>query len=147
MLNDQSWRDLSQAALSRKDSSIQALFDAGDRAARFSARLPYKDCETSSQMLFDFSKTLIDDEVMALLLRMAEDSGLAARREAMFTGARINETEGRAVLHTMLRGTPDPALPKADIAAMEATRTRMAALCEAVRSGAYSGPGGRFTDI
>ncbi|MFC0280283.1 glucose-6-phosphate isomerase [Falsigemmobacter intermedius] len=147
MLNDQSWRELSQAALHRKDSSIQALFEAEDRAARFSARLPYTDGGTSSEMLFDFSKTLIDDEVLALLLRMAEDSGLAARREAMFTGARINETEGRAVLHTMLRGTPDPSLPQADIASMQATRARMAALCEAVRSGAYSGPGGRFTDI
>jgi glucose-6-phosphate isomerase len=53
-------------------------------------------------MLFDYSKTHIDAEAMALLSRWPR-AGVAARREAMFAGEKINETEGRAVLHTALR--------------------------------------------
>ena len=51
----------------------------------------------------DYSKTAMDDTGRALLLSMVEDAGVAARRDAMFSGAIINETEGRAVLHTALR--------------------------------------------
>ena len=54
----------------------------------------------------DLSKNLIDDEVIAALEALADEVGLAERRDAMFAGERINVTENRAVLHTALR---DPA--------------------------------------
>ena len=51
----------------------------------------------------DLSKNLINEDVVAALLRLADQVGLPGRREAMFSGERINTTENRAVLHTALR--------------------------------------------
>ena len=53
--------------------------------------------------LFDYSKTNIDNAARAALLDLARDRGVAQKRDAMFQGAKINDTEGRAVLHTALR--------------------------------------------
>ena len=74
---------------------ILSLFDDPDRAADFSA--------STGDMRLDYAKTNIDAETRADLLRLAEAAGVAKRRDAMFSGAVINETEGRAVLHTALR--------------------------------------------
>jgi glucose-6-phosphate isomerase len=52
---------------------------------------------------FDYSKHRVTDETLRLLLRLAEESGLRARIDAMFRGEKINVTEKRAVLHTALR--------------------------------------------
>ena len=51
----------------------------------------------------DYSKHRITDETLKLLLQLAEESGLKARRDAMFSGEKINITEKRAVLHVALR--------------------------------------------
>ncbi len=73
---------------------LELLADAG-RAKEFSV--------SACDMLFDYSKTNIDAETRALLLELAEVSDVKSRCEAMFSGEVINETEGRAVLHTALR--------------------------------------------
>lgn len=120
---------------------ILQLFDE-DRAEAFSAK--------AGDMLFDFSKTNIDDIALGHLLTLAESSGVAAKRHAMFTGAKINETEGRAVLHTALRAG-DAAVIKVDgqdvMPEVRATRARMAAFVNDVRSGAFKGQGGKITDV
>ncbi|MEY3309555.1 MAG: hypothetical protein RLZZ413_3593, partial [Pseudomonadota bacterium] len=85
------WKRLSDKAAAVQGRSILDLFD-DRRAGTFSARL--------DDMLFDYSKTNIDRETLDLLLEIAKASDVAAKRDAMFAGARINETEGRAVLHT-----------------------------------------------
>ncbi|ODM53273.1 glucose-6-phosphate isomerase [Elizabethkingia meningoseptica] len=54
-------------------------------------------------LLFDFSKNLINKETLQLLLNLAEESQLKDAIEKMFTGDFINQTENRAVLHTALR--------------------------------------------
>jgi glucose-6-phosphate isomerase len=54
-------------------------------------------------LYLDYSKNRITDETMALLVQLAQESGLAERREAMFAGERINVTENRSVLHVALR--------------------------------------------
>jgi glucose-6-phosphate isomerase len=51
----------------------------------------------------DYSKNRITDETLALLVELAEESGVPARRDAMFRGEHINVSENRAVLHTALR--------------------------------------------
>ncbi|WP_146345582.1 glucose-6-phosphate isomerase [Falsiphaeobacter marinintestinus] len=66
-----------------------------DRADDFSAE--------TGDMRFDYSKTLIDSAVRTALVDLCDRCDLASARDAMFTGAKINETEGRAVLHTALR--------------------------------------------
>lgn len=77
------------------DRRIESLFADEGRAGAFSL--------SAEGMLFDYSKTQIDAEARAGLLALAEARGVAARRDAMFAGEKINETEGRAVLHTALR--------------------------------------------
>jgi len=54
-------------------------------------------------ILLDYSKNRVTDETMRLLIQLAQESGLRERTEAMFTGEKINITEGRAVLHVALR--------------------------------------------
>ncbi|WP_224823789.1 glucose-6-phosphate isomerase [Cognatishimia sp. MH4019] len=76
------------------DLSILGLFDEG-RAEGFSLR--------HDGLLFDYSKTQIDDVARDLLLDLARGADLTSRRKAMFSGEKINDTEGRAVLHTALR--------------------------------------------
>lgn len=56
-----------------------------------------------NDILLDYSKNRINDKTLALLIQLAKECGLKDAIEAMFTGESINETEGRAVLHTALR--------------------------------------------
>ncbi|PYN22618.1 MAG: glucose-6-phosphate isomerase, partial [Candidatus Rokuibacteriota bacterium] len=54
-------------------------------------------------LYLDYSKNRVTDETLRLLLDLARSSGVAARRDAMFAGEKINVTEQRAVLHVALR--------------------------------------------
>src|SRR5690349_14315842 len=54
-------------------------------------------------LLMDYSKTAVNEQIFALLTELAEAAGVASKREAMFRGDIINITEHRAVLHTALR--------------------------------------------
>ena len=58
---------------------------------------------TAGDLFVDLSKNLIQPETIELLLQLAGEVGLEARRDAMFAGEHINVTEDRAVLHTALR--------------------------------------------
>ncbi|SIS94054.1 glucose-6-phosphate isomerase [Roseivivax lentus] len=90
------WDDLHALAKTAERRRIEDLFAENDkRAGEFSL--------TAAGLLFDYSKTQIDEQIRAALIALTDAAGLDARRTAMFTGAAINETEGRAVLHTALR--------------------------------------------
>lgn len=89
------WETLAACHSATKDRAILSLFDDTGRAAEFSA--------STGDMLFDYSKTNIDTETRAALIALADAAQVGARRDAMFAGEKINETEGRAVLHTALR--------------------------------------------
>ena len=54
-------------------------------------------------LLVDYSKNLINDEILAALLELARNRGVEAMRDRMFKGEKINFTEDRAVLHVALR--------------------------------------------
>ncbi|TCO70372.1 glucose-6-phosphate isomerase [Rhodovulum euryhalinum] len=135
------WQKLDIRARLAVDRPIAALFDDPGRARVFSAR--------ACDMLFDFSKTNIDAETLDLLVALAGAAAVATRREAMFAGARINETEGRAVLHTALRN-PRGAVEVDGIDVMPGVRetlARMRAFAETVRGGQFAGQGGAITDV
>ena len=94
----------------------------------------------------DLAKTSITDDALDALLALAED--VPARRDAMFDGARINATEGRAVLHTALRGARPVTVDGVDVmAAVRATLNRMRRFAADVRDGTYPGQGGAITDV
>lgn len=97
-------------------------------------------------LFLDYSKHLINDDVMASLFSLAEQANLAHAREAMFNGEKINYTEKRAVLHTALRSFGDaPVMVDGeDIMPMiRETRARMKAMTEQVHSGQWLGHTGK----
>src|SRR5512133_1123643 len=68
--------------------------------------------QSAPHVFADLSKNLIDAETEQLLLDLARQTGVAQHRDAMFAGEPINATEGRAVMHWLLRTPPsDPAMP------------------------------------
>jgi len=90
------WKKLKKHHQEMKRVQMKDLF-AND-ARRFQ-----KFSLTFEEMLVDFSKNRITKETVKLLLQLAKETNLKAEIKAMFTGEKINETEGRAVLHTALR--------------------------------------------
>ncbi|MCV2876847.1 glucose-6-phosphate isomerase [Rhodobacteraceae bacterium XHP0102] len=136
------WTDLSAAWDHLRSTRISQLFDNDPaRFERFSARC--------GDMMFDFSKTHITDEVLARLVELARQSDVAGKRDAMFAGAKINETEGRAVLHTALRAPSGPIMVDGVdvLPALQHTRARMARFADDLREGRYQGQGGKITDV
>jgi glucose-6-phosphate isomerase len=97
-------------------------------------------------LFFDYSKNRMTDETMKLLVELARESGLQARIDAMFSGEKINITEGRAVLHVALRA-PKGASVVVDgqnvVPEVHAVLDRMAAFADRVRSGEWKGHTGK----
>ncbi len=96
----------------------------------------------------DLSKNLVTDEILAALLQLADQTGIAARRDAMFAGEHINTSEDRAVLHTALRRPPG-ASPALEVdgqqvdADVQAVLDEMAVFANRVRSGEWRGITGK----
>ena len=90
----------------------------------------------------DYSKNRVTDETMALLVELAAESGVPARRDAMFRGEHINVSENRAVLHTALRlpATATLVVDGQDVVAdVHAVLSRMRDFASRVRSGEFKG--------
>ena len=120
------WDDLRSYAASIEGRSLLGLFDNPNRAETFSRE--------ADGLYFDFSKTQVDETALGMLLTLAAD--VPARAEAMFTGAKINDTEGRAVLHTALRAPGGPIEVDGADAMPEvlATKARMAEFARTIRA-------------
>jgi glucose-6-phosphate isomerase len=100
----------------------------------------------AADLRVDWSKHLVDDDVMAALLAVARAAGVAEHRDAMFAGERINVTEQRAVLHTALRAPVGVRvlLDGHDVVAdVHEVLGRMAAFAGRVRNGHWTGATGQ----
>ena len=93
-------------------------------------------------LYLDYSKNRITDETLRLLVQLAEESGVAQRRDAMFAGQRINVSEHRSVLHVALR------MPKGSSLVVDGTDVvaqvhqvldRMTTFADSIRSGEWKG--------
>ena len=94
-IQTKAWKALDQH-FANHDFELRSLFQYNpNRFNEFSVQ--------TDSYLFDFSKNLIDSKTLDLLLNLAEEVKLKEAVEKMFSGDKINETEGRAVLHTALR--------------------------------------------
>lgn len=102
-------------------------------------------------MLLDWSKCAVNDETLELLEDLAEKSGVAAKRNAMFVGEHINSTEDRAVLHTALRNRTNlPVIEDGEdvMHGVNLVLDQMGLFCEGVRSGEIPAANGKkFTDV
>ncbi len=135
------WNALKTHHAAVSDRKFIGLVDA-DRATDFSV--------IASDMRLDYAKTNIDKTGRDLLIDLLENAGVAAKRDAMFAGEAINETEGRAVLHTALRNLDGDAVMvngKDVMPDVLQTLASMSAFAEDVRSGAFTGQGGKITDV
>ena len=90
------WKALTAHYKKIKDVTLHELFSAdARRGEQFTA--------TGAGLFLDYSKNRVTGETLKLLVQLADQSGLKARIEAMFSGEKINITENRAVLHVALR--------------------------------------------
>lgn len=125
------------------DRRIADLFAADPRRATgFSAE--------TDDMRLDYSKTNIDADTRAALIGLCTSAGVADRREAMFSGALINQTERRAVLHTALRnldGGPVLVAGEDVMPGVLDTLGRMRRFAGSVRDGGLTGSGGTIRDV
>ena len=102
-------------------------------------------------LLLDYSKNRVTQQTLSLLCELAEESNLAEWRERMFSGDKINNTEGRAVLHTALRnvsGEPIYVDGEDIMPGIQAVIEKMKAFSEKVREGSWKGYSGKaITDV
>jgi glucose-6-phosphate isomerase len=134
------WQALRGHAERLRDVSLRRLFaDDPGRAERFAL--------DAVEIHLDYSKHRIDQPALAALLALARARGVKERTELLFSGARINATEGRAVLHTALRA-PEGATILVDgknvVPEVHSVLERMASFAERVRSFAWTGHTGKL---
>ena len=133
------WKDLAAHAAELKNLTLTELFAQDpDRGPKFTLE--------AEGLLLDYSKNRITDQTLKLLTALAEEAGLKARTEAMFTGEKINITENRAVLHTALRA-PEDAVIYVDgqnvVPEVHQVLEKMAAFSNRIRSGQWLGHTGK----
>jgi glucose-6-phosphate isomerase len=133
------WQALTTHHGQIKDAHLRTLFaDDPGRAERFSVE--------GAGLFLDYSKNRITDETLRLLLQLAEERGVAKRRDAMFAGDKINTTEQRAVLHVALRA-PRGTVIKVDgadvVPDVHKVLDAMADFATRLRSGAFIGHTGK----
>jgi len=134
-----SWKALQAHQEKIREIHLRSLFaDDPTRGERMTAE--------AAGIFLDYSKNRITDETLSLLRKLAEESGLREKIDAMFRGDKINLTENRAVLHTALRaprGTKILVDGKDVVPEVHAVLDAMSRFADQVRSGAWKGHTGK----
>jgi glucose-6-phosphate isomerase len=135
----QAWKDLGAHHKKIRELHLRQLFaDDPKRGERLTAE--------AVGLYLDYSKNRITDETLKLLIRLAEESRLQERIDAMFRGEKINLTEKRAVLHTALRAPRDASVivdGENVVPKVHAVLDRMADFARRLRSGEWKGHTGK----
>ena len=134
------WKALEAHFAANKDRQLSELF-AADPARFDKFSTTYKD-----NILVDYSKNLITDETLDLLIDLAHEVDLRSAIDAMFNGEKINHTEGRAVLHTALRNRSNrPVMVdgKDVMPEVNAVLAKIKTFCNNVISGEWKGYTGK----
>ena len=135
----QAWKDLGAHYKKVGETHLRQLFaDDPKRGERLTVE--------AVGLFLDYSKNRITDETVKLLIRLAEESQLRERIDAMFRGDKINLTEKRAVLHTALRAPRDATIVvdgENVVPKVHAVLDRMANFADRLRSGEWKGHTGK----
>lgn len=138
------WQALTAHAAQMRQRHLRDLFAADPQRADKLSRLELN-------LLFDFSRQLLDAETIRLLIALAEARGLRQRIGAMFAGEKINTTENRAVLHVALRNRSErPILVDGQdvMPEVRASLAKMRNFVDGIHGGRIHGATGKtFTDI
>ncbi|MFA6633442.1 MAG: glucose-6-phosphate isomerase [Kiritimatiellia bacterium] len=139
MMNQQAWQAVANEIEATRELHLRDLFEKDpSRAERFALE--------AAGWTLDYSKNRITPALMRRLVELAEASDLKRWIDAMFAGEAINETEGRAVLHTALRNRPDrPVFVNGQdvMPEVHAVLAAMGAFAERVRKGQWLGHTGK----
>jgi glucose-6-phosphate isomerase len=138
------WRKLSKHYKDTKGVEMKTLFAANpQRFSAFSTRF--------EAILVDYSKNILTEDTLPLLIKLAKECGLKAAIDAQFNGSVINETENRAVLHTALRNRSNKPVMvdgKDVMPDVKAVLKKMEGFCQKVISGSWKGFTGKsITDV
>ena len=143
-------------------SKLQAIYDAqgksmsvkdeftkdSNRFAKYSKTFQNYD---GSKIMFDFSKNLVNDEIMNALIELAKEANVTGLRDAMLSGEHINFTEDRAVYHAALRNRANKVMKVDGVNVapeVDAVLQHMKEFSEEVRSGSWTGyTGKKITDV
>ena len=133
------WKALEKHAVAIREAHLRDLFASDPaRGTRLTLEL--------DGVYVDYSKNLVTDETLTLLIALADAAGLRPRIDAMFAGEHINVSEDRAVLHVALRA-PEGDHIEADgvdvVPGVHAVLTKMGDFAERVRSGTWTGHTGK----
>jgi len=133
------WQKLQEHYNTIRGKRIKDMFKADpDRFHKFSL--------IDGDIIFDYSKNIIAEETISLLLRLAEECKVKEAIEAMFNAEKINQTENRAVLHTALRnysGRPVILDGQDVMPEVFAVLEQMKSFCNRVHSGEWQGYSGK----
>src|SRR5687768_17405108 len=108
--------------------TLSELFADRRRVGKLAATL----ATPGGAIRYDWSKTHLDDSLIAAFEELARQADFAGKRAALFAGEVVNASEHRAATHTAQRGVGDPA----DVEEAQALHQRMRALVEAIHGGA-----------
>ncbi len=137
--NQAAWRDLSVHYDEVAKSQLRDLFASDpQRGERMTAE--------AAGIFLDYSKNRITDQTIPLLVKLAEQSGLRERIDAMFRGDRINTTENRSVLHIALRAPRSSSIVVEGhdvVPDVHAVLDKMAAFAKRLRDGDWKGHTGK----
>lgn len=140
------WKKLTKHFQHTQDRTIKELFK--EDKGRFDK---FHLTAANGDLLVDYSKNIIDEETLALLLELAEETKLKDNIEAMFSGEKINRTEDRAVLHTALRNFSGKSVfvdGQDVMPEVKAVLEKMKTFSEKVISGEWKGYTGKeITDV
>jgi glucose-6-phosphate isomerase len=129
------WQALAKHREAFGETHLRELFATDpERAGRYTVSV--------GDLTVDFSKQLITEETLSLLLELAAARGVEPLRDAMFAGEKINVTEDRAVLHVALRAPADVSIEvdgEDVVPGVHEVLDRMSAFAERIRSGEWKG--------
>ncbi|WP_421229071.1 glucose-6-phosphate isomerase [Aeromonas enteropelogenes] len=136
----QAWQALEAHFAANKETRLKDLF------AQDPKRFDKFSLTFGGDILVDYSKNLITEETLKLLIELAKETDLRSAIDAMFNGEKINMTEGRAVLHVALRNRSDRPVEvdgKDVMPEVNAVLAKMKGFCEKVISGEWKGYTGK----
>ena len=130
------WPKLVAHAEAMQSKPLTTLFsEDSDRADRFTIE--------ASGITLDYSKNFYDADTEQLLIQLAEESNIESLRRQMFSGVRLNNTEDRPALHTLLRGAMAPKGLEAEFEQVTNTLARVSQISSKIRSGEWRGSTGQ----
>lgn len=133
------WQQLKQHHEQMRNASMKQMFKMeADRFSKFSVN--------AGDIIFDYSKNIVDEKTMDLLMKLAEECKVKEAMEAMFNGDKINETENRSVLHVALRNFSKEGIyseGKDVMPQVKKVLRQMKKICDQVHSGEWRGYSGK----